>query len=57
MNTYFADDGAYGNATGLVIIDTGDWTEEDWDLIDDTQDWERPRVARDIAIQKLAEDE
>jgi hypothetical protein len=39
-----------------VIIDTENWTTEDWDLMDDTQDWDRPRVARDIATQKLAED-
>jgi hypothetical protein len=56
MNTYFAEDGAYGNATGLVIIDTENWTTEDWDLMDDTQDWDRPRVARDIALTKITED-
>lgn len=55
MNTYFAEDGAYGNASGMVIIDTEDWTVEDWDLIDNTQDWDRPRVAREIANTKIVE--
>ena len=57
MNHYFAEDGNYGNAEGLVIIRTDNWTDDDWDYIVLAQDWDKPRVARDIATQKLAEDE
>ena len=34
MNHYFATDGNYGNAENLVIIDTADWTEDEWDIIE-----------------------
>lgn len=42
---YFAEDGTYGESARLSIIDTTDWNEEDWEEIDETPDWDRPRVA------------
>jgi hypothetical protein len=33
--TYFAADGNYGDATGMVIIDTTGWTDEDFAEIKD----------------------
>lgn len=57
MNHYFADDGNYGDANGLVVIDTALFTDEDWTLIEEATDWDRPKLARDIALQKVAEDE
>ena len=45
---YFAEDGTYGEAGKLVIIETSDWTEEDWEEIEETPDWDRPRVAKII---------
>ena len=45
---YFAEDGTYGEADKLVVIETSDWSEEDWEEIDDTPDWDRPRVAKII---------
>lgn len=36
--TYFAKDGSYGDATGLVIVDTSKWTEEQWQMIEETSD-------------------
>ncbi len=47
--TYFAMDGNYGVAHGLIIIDTRDWTEDDWDLIDNASDYDRFSVAITIA--------
>lgn len=38
MTTYFAKDGSYGDASGLVIVDTSKWTEETWRMIDETSD-------------------
>lgn len=34
MRLYFAADGSYGDASGLVIVDTSAWDESDWDDID-----------------------
>lgn len=57
MNHYFADDGNYGDANGLVIINTDYFTEDDWTLIEEASDWDRPRVAREIASTKLTEED
>jgi hypothetical protein len=32
--TYFAQDGSYGDAKDLVIIDTTNWNEYQWESID-----------------------
>ena len=45
---YFTEDGNYGEADKLVVIETSSWNEEDWQEIDDTPDWDRPRVAKII---------
>lgn len=44
--SYFATDGSYGNADGLVVMETTHWTELDWNLIDGAMDDARPTVAR-----------
>ena len=38
MATYFAKDGSYGDASGLVIVDTSNWSEETWEMIENTSD-------------------
>jgi hypothetical protein len=43
--TYFAADGNYGDATGMVIIDTRFWTDEDFAELDGSADGDRPREA------------
>jgi hypothetical protein len=48
-NTYFAADGNCGSAEGLVIIDTSDWTESEWDVILSAPDEDRARIAREIS--------
>ena len=50
MTAYFAADGSYGDATGLVIIDTSNLTEEDWLTIEEASDSERAQVAATLAI-------
>ena len=42
-------DGNCGSAEGLVIIDTSDWTESEWDIILSAPDDERAGIARDIS--------
>jgi len=38
MNTYFATDGSYGSADGIIVLDCSKLTEEDWDVIDMTSE-------------------
>lgn len=47
--SYFAHDGNYGDAVGLTIIDTGDWVAEDFELLEEASDNDRPEVARLIS--------
>jgi hypothetical protein len=47
--TYFAEDGNYGNAESMTVVDTDNWTDEDWEVIDESLDSERPWVAELIA--------
>lgn len=43
---YFAVDGNYGDAQGLVVMETTHWDETDWDIIESTSDENRPAVAQ-----------
>lgn len=46
--SYFAGDGSYGEADDLVVLDTADWTADDWQEIGEASDWERPALAENI---------
>ena len=48
--TYFAGDGSYGDASGLVIIDTRAWNNDQWDSIESASDYTRANVAQSIAL-------
>lgn len=52
MQHYFAQDGNYGDATELIIVDTDKWTEDDWLLIEDAHDSERADLAERIANER-----
>lgn len=52
---YFATDGSFGAAEGIQMVDTSDWVEEDWTMIEMTSDDQRPAVARAIANRKKRE--
>jgi hypothetical protein len=43
---YFAEDGNYGNADGLTIMETTHWNELDWQIVEEASEWARPEVAR-----------
>ena len=47
-NSYFALDGSYGDATEILIVDTDDWTPEEWELINYATDDERSDMAQQI---------
>lgn len=46
---YFAEDGSYGDASNLEVIDTSDWTEEEWEMVEEASDSNRSYVAAYIA--------
>jgi hypothetical protein len=53
MLTYFAADGNYGDATGLVIVDTSTWDEETWNHIEEVQESFRPyRAIEEQAVRE-----
>lgn len=47
--TYFAADGSYGGANDLVIVDTSSWSQDEWDIVDETPDSARANVAWQLA--------
>ena len=50
---YFANDGSYGDAEGIVVVDVTNWTDEDWNEdIEYAPDMARTQVARDIAAKR-----
>ena len=49
--TYFAADGSYGDAAGLVIIDTRAWGPGDWQWVEEVPDGERASIAVYVAQQ------
>jgi hypothetical protein len=50
-STYFALDGNYGEAQGMVVIDTTKWSEDDWTQIENAGDSERAQVALDLTTK------
>jgi hypothetical protein len=47
--SYFAKDGNFGNASGLTIIDTQEWIDSDWALLDLVEEINKPLCARVIS--------
>jgi hypothetical protein len=52
-STYFAEDGSYGTAQNLEVIDTSEWTGEDWAEIENASDDRRAGTASAIAYRYL----
>lgn len=52
---YYAQDGNYGSADGIVIVPTYNFTPEECEAIEDARDNERADLAREIA-EKHAEE-
>lgn len=42
---YFTDDGTYGDARGLITLDTRNFTPEEWAWVEEASDGERVRIA------------
>jgi len=44
--SYFATDGNYGSADGILVLETTGWSELDWQMVEEVSDEHRPAVAR-----------
>jgi hypothetical protein len=47
--SYFALDGSYGSAWGLVVVDTTRWSNAMWGLVEDCSDDVRGELAEHFA--------
>jgi hypothetical protein len=45
---YFAADGSYGDSN-VLVIDTSEWSQDEWDIIENCQDSERIAIAWQLA--------
>lgn len=50
--TYFTNDGTYGDANKMVIVDTTHWSDVDWYNIDQSSDSERLHIALKLSHEK-----
>lgn len=46
---YFASDGQFGDAEGLVFIETDGWEADDLEMIANTPPWDRKAFAQDMS--------
>lgn len=46
---FFTPDGQFGDAEGLVFIETANWETGDLEMIADTPPWDRKAFAQDMA--------
>lgn len=49
---YFGADGNYGDARSLVVVDTTDWTDEEWADIEHAKDSERSQIALSLSTSR-----
>jgi len=51
---WVTDCGSYGT-TRIVLVDTENWTDEDWAEMEGRPDWDRLQTAIDISDKRKAE--
>lgn len=51
---FVAEDGSFGDAYGMVLVQTHDWDESDWDELSNTTDNDRVAIAIEITNRKRA---
>lgn len=49
---YFAADGNYGDASGILIVHSDHFTEEEWEEIDTSHDSTRVEVVTELLKRK-----
>ena len=45
---WVSDEGTYGTSN-LVLVDTTNWSDEDWQELEESKDWDRLQTAVDIS--------
>lgn len=50
---WVSEEGTFGSSR-LVLVDTESWTEEDWQELDESSDWDRFQTAIDISDKRKA---
>ena len=45
---YFAEDGNYGSAEGLIVVDSSTFTEEEWEEIESLPDNDRILFVQEV---------
>ena len=50
---WVSEEGTFGSSR-LVLVDTESWTEEDWQELDESRDWDRFQTAIDISEKRKA---
>jgi hypothetical protein len=51
---WVSDCGTYGT-NQIVLVDTENWTDEDWAELEESRDWDRLQTAIDISEKRKAE--
>jgi len=49
---YFANDGNYGDATDIVLVDASTFTDTDWEYFDGLREWDRASEAYAMAYNR-----
>ena len=49
-STYFATDGSYGDSTGFLVVPTGSWTDEMWEIVEMSGDNRRMELAKHFNV-------
>lgn len=50
---YFTDDGTYGDAQEMIILDTSNFTPEEWAWVEEASDDERVRIAMTCFVRSF----
>ena len=48
---WVSEEGTFGTSR-LVLVDTENWTDEDWQELDESRDWDRFQTAIDISEKR-----
>ena len=57
MTYYFAKDGSFGDAEDIIITDAPNFTEDEWDIVNQVSDAERHNVVAQLLRQTSGQDE
>lgn len=53
---YFAEDGNWGNAENILIVDIDEWTQETLDYVEDSSDFYRHSIVLALSLGNSLEE-